>query len=240
MSWVAVAIAGSAVLGAAMSNKAAKDQAGAAGNAAQAERAQFEQNRADMAPWRETGGRALSTLEARRDELTRPFSLKDFLADPGYNFRLSEGEKAINRAAAARGSWDSGATGRALTRYGQDYASGEYANAYNRFGQDQANEFNRLSGIAGTGQTTAQQVGAMGAASTARANDYQLSGAAARGAGSIGAANAVSGGVGQAFNQYNSYRLIDALGSRNTAQTPYYAANDPYSEANIGGTYGYN
>lgn len=238
MSWVAVGVAGGAVaaslIGANASRSAAGTQAQAADRASAAELEMFNQTRNDMAPWREAGGRALTTLESRLPELTRRFSLADFLKDPGYDFRLSEGEKAINRAAAARGSWDSGATGKALTRYGQDYASGEYGNAYNRFGQDQANEFNRYAAISGIGQTAAQQVGQAGAGATARSNDALLSGAAARGAGAIGAANAYTGAAGMGFNLYNQYRLTDAITNRQPttvypSSSAYSTENDPYN-----------
>src|SRR4030067_1436713 len=122
MTGVAGAIGGGAVLGAVASRSAGKTQSAAADRATEATLSQYRQTREDMAPWREAGGRALTTLESRLPELTRRFSLADFLKDPGYEFRLAEGEKAINRAAAARGMWDSGATGKALTRNGPSYA----------------------------------------------------------------------------------------------------------------------
>jgi hypothetical protein len=53
-------------------------------------------------------------------------------ADPGFAFRLQEGLKAIQRSAAAKGTALSGGTLKALERYGQDYSSNEYGNAYNR------------------------------------------------------------------------------------------------------------
>ena len=56
----------------------------------------------------------------------------NMMADPGYQFRLSEGLKALDRQAAARGGLISGAALKGAQRYGQDYASGEYQNAYNR------------------------------------------------------------------------------------------------------------
>lgn len=52
--------------------------------------------------------------------------------DPGYNFRLGEGMKALERNAAARGGLISGSALKAAQRYGQDYASNEFGNAYNR------------------------------------------------------------------------------------------------------------
>jgi len=60
------------------------------------------------------------------------FTAENFQADPGYGFRLSEGLKALERSAAARGGLLSGGTGKALTRFGQDMASQEFQNAYGR------------------------------------------------------------------------------------------------------------
>ena len=59
----------------------------------------------------------------------------DYKTDPGYDFRLQEGNQAIERAAgtAAGGPGRySGATLKALTQYGQDFASNEYGRAYGR------------------------------------------------------------------------------------------------------------
>ena len=72
----------------------------------------------------------------------------NFMTDPGYEFRVGEGTRAIERGAAARGGLLSGGTGRALQRYGQDYASNEYTNVYNR-----------IANIAGLGQVSAGQSG---------------------------------------------------------------------------------
>ena len=55
----------------------------------------------------------------------RNFGASDFQADPGYAFRLSEGMKALDRTAAARGGLLSGATLNGAQRYGSDLASQE-------------------------------------------------------------------------------------------------------------------
>jgi hypothetical protein len=52
--------------------------------------------------------------------------------DPGYQFRMDQGNQALNRRAAANGSLLSGGTLKALARYNQDYASNEFQNVYNR------------------------------------------------------------------------------------------------------------
>jgi hypothetical protein len=90
-----------------------------------------------------------------------------FQTDPGYNFRFDEGVRAMDRSAAASGGLLSGGYGRRLTRYGQDYASNEFSNVYNR-----------IANIAGLGQVSATNsgnasmwgAGAMGAAAQNSAN----------------------------------------------------------------------
>lgn len=89
-------------------------------------------------PWAQTGTKSMTSL-ANND------FMNNWQQDPGYQFRLDEGNKAINAAASARGLGNSGATMKALARYGQDYATGEYDKVYNR-------NYNRLSQLAGFGQ----------------------------------------------------------------------------------------
>lgn len=71
----------------------------------------------------------------------------DFQNDPGYQFRLEQGQKALERSAAAKGSATGGAAIKAAQRYGQDYASNEYGNVYGRaLGTYQTNFGNSLAG----------------------------------------------------------------------------------------------
>ena len=74
------------------------------------------------------------------NSLMRNFGATDFQTDPGYNFRLSEGLKAIDRQAAARGGLISGAGLKAAGRFGGDLASQEYGNAFNRFQTNRASQ----------------------------------------------------------------------------------------------------
>lgn len=148
------------------------------------------------------------------------FNAQDFLAnkDPGYQFRMDEGLKAINAMAANRGSLDSGATLKALNEYGQDYASNEYQNAWNRDAANKQSKFNMLSGVSGTGQNTATSLGGFGANTAGnigniRTNTAQsiaenyLGAGNARAAGTVGAANA----WGNALNNIGSYYQLQRL-----------------------------
>ena len=217
---VAAAVVGGAVVGGVASSKAASKQASATQSAsntqAQAQREandlqwkMYEQNRADQEPWRQAGITQLSQLSTGLKpggEFNRNFQMSDFQADPGYAFRQSEGLKAIDNSAAARGSALSGATLKALTKYGQDYASNEYQNSYNRWNNDVSNRFNRISGVAGTGQQAVNQVGSYGqstASSVAQGNMNTANNIAsntvqagnARASGYVGMANAANGAV---------------------------------------------
>lgn len=128
-------------------------------------------------------------------DLTRDFTLADFQKDPGYQFRMDEGQKGLERSAAARGGLLSGATLKATDRYSQDYASGEYSNAYNRFNNDRTTRFNRLSAIAGTGQTAATTTGSLGANAAGTIADTTLQAGNSRAAGYIAQGNAVNNGI---------------------------------------------
>jgi hypothetical protein len=117
-------------------------------------------------PWRQAGITALNRLTPLATQYT-PFGMQQFQQDPGYQFRMSEGMKALERGAAARGGLLSGNTLRATQRFGQDLASQEYQNAFNRFQAERTAQLQPLQSLAGVGQTTAQgiagQAGQMGA-----------------------------------------------------------------------------
>lgn len=87
--------------------------------------------------------------------LLKDFTNEDFVKDPGYDFRMAEGEKGINRALSARGGFDSGSALKALARYNQDFASNEFGNAYNRDSLNKQRIFNFLSGEKADGLSAA-------------------------------------------------------------------------------------
>lgn len=139
--------------------------------------------------------------------LLRKFGVNDFQADPGYQFRLSEGTKAIDRGAAARGNLFSGAAGKALTRYNQDFASNEYGNAYNRYNTDQGNKFNRLASLAGIGQNATNQVQQAGQNASNNISSNLIGAGNAQASGIMGIGNAISGGL----NNYMQYNMMNKM-----------------------------
>jgi hypothetical protein len=165
----------------------------------------YDQTRADHEPWRAAGARALEGLSS--DDFKRDFTSADFQQDPGYAFRMAEGQKALERSAAARGGLQGGAFGKALSRYGQDYASNEYGNAYNRFNQDRDRRFGRLSNIAGMGIGANNAISGAGQNYANNAGQNMMGAANAQGAAGIASANAWSGalsGVAKAGMDYGA------------------------------------
>jgi hypothetical protein len=165
----------------------------------------------------QTTTNALATASATKDpqygSLLRNFGMQDFQTDPGYGFRLSEGQKALDRASAASGRFNSGRAAKDLTRFGQNLASEEYGNAYNRFNNNQSNTFNRLASLAGIGQTATNQVGnAAGQFGSAAAGNAIGAGNAAA-AGRVGSANAWGGAIGQVGSMYQQNSLMNSLRS---------------------------
>lgn len=192
----AVASIGSAAIGSSAAKSAAKTQAQAAQYAADLQQKQYEQTREDLAPYRDAGAASLKDLVSRMPELTSAPDPASFREDPGYQFRFSEGQRALESSAAARGSLMSGGTLKDLTRYGQGVADQQYADWWNRQRNLQDSAFSKLSDLTRVGQNSAALTGTAGQNAAAKAGEYVTSGAAASAAGQIGSANAINSGIG--------------------------------------------
>ena len=224
---IAAAVVGSSLIGSSASKSAAKTQASAADRAAELQQQQFERQVELQEPWRQAGITALNKLTPLATEYT-PFGMDQFQQDPGYAFRMSEGMKALERSAAARGGLLSGSTLKGAQRYGQDLASQEYMNAFNRYQAERNARLNPLQSLAGVGQTATNQLGQAG--QTMAGNVGQALGAAAqaRASGYIGGANALSQGLGTYLNYQQGQNYLNAI----RPQQPTAAAPTPtYGDA---------
>ena len=172
---------------------ASKDAAKVQAEAARAGQAQFR-------PYAQLGDYAAGELQGRLtpNGLLGTFNPEALQNEPGYQFRLNEGNKAIDRAAGARGMRYSGATLKGLQRFAQDYASNEYQNAYDRDEDTKTRQYNFLAGPANLG---------MGASGTIANLGGQ--GADARAAGMVGASNNIWGGVADAYSGLNQQRYLN-------------------------------
>ena len=154
------------LFGAKATKDAANAQAAAQQDAMNAQRAMFERQVQLQEPFRQAGltaqnrlmtllGLGPDTTAAEYGTMARPFDMQAFEQDPGYAFRMSEGMKALERSAAARGGMLSGNALRGITRFGQDLASQEYGNAFNRFQIERQARLNPLQSLMGGGQSAA-------------------------------------------------------------------------------------
>ena len=234
--WVAGAVVVSSAIGSSAAKGAAKTQAAAADRAAELQNEQFQQTRQDYAPYREAGYNALAELQRTAGNVPGAFKFGagDYQADPGYAFRLSEGQKALDRQAAARGGLISGGALKAAQRYGQEMGSQEFQNAYNRaftgYGTEVAREnqlYNRQAALAGIGQTATGQVAQAGQNYANTAGNLITGGAAAQAAGQVGQANAITGGLGTYLNYSQGNALTNALRGGGYGSN-YAAVSNPY------------
>lgn len=129
----------------------------------------YEEQKKQAQPWLQAGQGALTTLQGRlgltpggTGDLMQTYSGQNLMDDPGYQFRMQQGQKAIERQQAAAGKYLTPEAQMALQRYGQDFGSQEYGAGYNRFNQDQNTLFNRLAAISGVGQQQLAQQQAVG------------------------------------------------------------------------------
>ena len=143
--------------------------------------------------------------------LMRDFGLEDFETDPGFEFRLQEGTKALERSAAARGQSFSGGTLKSLTRYSQGVASDEFGRAYNRFQENRATRYNFLAGLSGTGQTSAAQLGDIGARTSSDIARTQIGGITSAAAARASGYSALGQSIGQGVNSGLNWLLLSRL-----------------------------
>jgi len=203
-------------------DKAASAQMDAAEKANATQRYMFDTIRADNAPFRQTGLDANNKLAEmmKAGQFDKHFSTQDLANDPVYNsglqFGLDQGTQGINRQAAAGGSFLSGATLKALTKYGNDYASTKANDAYNRFNTDNTNQYNRYAGLSGAGQQATNQTSAAGQNMANNISSNQLGAGNAQASGYMGQANALSGAIGGATNLYGQNQMLNML-----QQNPY-------------------
>lgn len=234
------------LMGASSSEKAAKAQIQAAQIAAQQQQKMFDKQVELQEPFRQGGltsqnrlitllgltpaagsGLTVDPSSADYGKYARDFGMADFQADPGYDFRMSEGTKALERSAAARGGLMSGSMMKGIQRFGQDLASNEYQNAFNRYQVNRSNQLNPLQSLMGSGQTSANTVtSAAGQLGQGLAQSAVAQGAA-RASGYMNQANALNNALQGAGNQYMMYNMTNRFAPAATSFAG--AAGSPYA-----------
>jgi hypothetical protein len=224
-------VVGASVIGGSMAAEGARDaantSAGAADRNAALQKQIYEEQKQLSAPYREAGltgqnrlmellGLGGNTGATGYGKYAQDFSMSDFQADPGYAFRLSEGQKALERSAAARGGLISGGALKAATRYGQDMGSQEYGNAYSRYQTNRTNQLAPLGSLMASGQAaTAGTAANAGTYGTNAGNAITQAGQAIA-AGQLGAGNSWNNALTTGASAYQNQTNFDKyLASRN-------------------------
>ena len=203
-----VAAIGGGVIAAGGAKSAGRAQERAAQDATAAQERMFQKQMELQEPFRQGGMTAqqqiMQLLGIGGDanapgygSMAKAFGADQFQQDPGYAFRQSEGLKALERSAAARGNLLSGSTLKGVQRFGQDLASQEYQNAFNRYQIERSARLNPLQSLMGSGQSaTNVMTGAAGQMGQNEAANLYNAGQA-RASGYVGQANALSNALGQ-------------------------------------------
>ena len=242
----AVGAIGGSLISSSGAKNAADAQAQAAREAQASQERMFQKQIDLQEPFRQAGLTAQQQImqllgvggdktAAGYGSLAKPFGTEQFQQDPGYAFRLSEGQKAIERSAAARGGLQSGSALKAAARFGQDMGSQEYQNAFNRYQINRANQLNPLQSMMGSGQSAANvMTGAAGNYGNQMAEGLTSMGNA-RASGYVGSANALTGALGQGLNFYQNQQYLNQM-NRSPASNfgssfnlGYSNPNDPYA-----------
>ena len=210
------ALAGSAVLGylgsqnqADAAQSAAQTQLQGTQAASQQQREMFDILNKQQAPYREAGYGALNQINTMLPQFTKTFTPADLQANlaPNYEFMKNQGLGATAQQAnvASPGS----NVDLSKTMFAENYAKGAYQDALTNWRNQQTDIFNRLSGIAGIGQTAQGQAQNLGSATSTNLANLATGGANAVAGGQIGAANAQSGGLQSIGNAGILYELLN-------------------------------
>ena len=227
-----VAAAGASMYG-------ASQAAGAAKSAANLQQARYNTTRGDLDPYNQAGQVALLGENALAGSgptgggpdfvgqayanLPGTMTQAQLEATPGYQFTLSQGLKAVQSAAAARGLGMSGASVKGAADYATGLASQTYQQQFNIQQQQFAdygslnsaqqgnltNQFNRYNALAGLGENAAAQLGNTGANLANQAGTFLSQAGLDSAAGTTGASNALTGGVNNALAYYNQQQLLN-------------------------------
>jgi hypothetical protein len=213
------AMAGAAVLGYLGANKQASAAARAGDlqyqatqDAAAQQRAMFDIQNAQQAPYREAGYGALSQINTMLPQLNKMPTAADLRAMPGFEFGLNQGTGAAGQTMNVGGGGSN--VDLARRKFAIDYATNVGLPQYMT---QQTNIYNRLASLAGIGQTAQGQTSNLAQSTAGNIGQLGIGGASALGAGQIGAANAYAGGLQGIGNAATLAGLIRPSGTSNVS-----------------------
>jgi hypothetical protein len=195
MPWITVGVPiASKIIGGIIGSKSASKAARAAEQAKQEAMALnkgvYDQAQANQQPYQQAGARGLAALVEQADQNATGPTPAQVMAEPGYQFGLERGRDAVETSAAARGGLYSGANLEALQKFGTDYASTKYDQAYNRQRTDRNDATARYGALTGFGQRANDAVQGAGDSYAGRSTNIITGNGAAQGNAQIAKGNA--------------------------------------------------
>lgn len=189
---ILAAAAASAAAGAYGANKAANAQKNAATQATDTQRNMFDVTQQKLAPYNTAGSNSVDILNGRIKDLTAPVVMDQAALEntPGYKFNLTQGLKAVQNGASARGLGTSGAALKGAATYATGLADSTYQNQFANAVTNQTNSYNRLLQLAGLGENAAAGVGNAATTTGASIGNNIIGAGNAQGAAYMSGANA--------------------------------------------------
>jgi hypothetical protein len=203
---IAAAVAGAAVVGSVASiasgNSAAKTAKKTAAANNQLQGQIYNENEATLAPYVASGNKATTAIDGLLyggDAGASAKAYQQWQNSTGYQFRLKQGQDSVMAALGAKGMTDSGAALKALTQYGQDYATNDFQTYYGDLTGQQGVGLTAASAQAGVGQSYANAV-----------SSNNNTAAAAQENAALNTGNQINSALGSAVSAYS---FNQALGS---------------------------
>lgn len=223
----------SALIGAHGATQAATIQSNEAQRALQLQEQMWQTTMGNLSPFMQMGqgaGATLAKMLSPGGQLTQSFTPADYLAnqDPGYQFQLQQGNKALQASQAAGNGVLAGSSLKDLINYNQGMAATGYQNAFDRWNTQQNNLYSRLMGMTSIGENAAANAGNTGIQAGANMGNTMMGIGNAQAAGLVGATNAITGGINNATGYYQLSQMM------NRGTTPFggwWWNTDPSSES---------
>lgn len=213
MSWVAAAVVGAGALSAGASiygsSKAADTQSANAARVAEMQQRQYEQSRADLSPYRAIGEDATGRMKTKLSDFTTPISIDPNMLENSnyYKFAMTQGQKATQNSAAARGLGKAGAALKGAAAFAKGLATDTYKTAFDMENINQTNAYSRLKSLIDTGANAAAGTGALGEKAAYNAGTALTGGANAEAANYNNIGKSISG----LSNNLGGYAMYQGL-----------------------------
>lgn len=228
-AWVATAVIGSGIIGAGAqiwsANKAADTQKSTADKVAAIQQQQYGQTRADLAPYRDIGTQASTELSGKLSDLTAPISIDPNMLENSdyYKFAMTQGQKAVQNAAAARGLGKAGAALKGAAAFAKGLATDTYKTAFDMENTNKTNAFSRLKSLVDVGENAGAQTGVIGEKAAYNTGSALTGGANAEAA----ADNKIGSSIANLTNNISGYAMYKGLYGGSNGPTTVGGPNGP-------------